>query len=188
MTIALRLMTIGVLCVCGSAVFAQSVDAPSVMVDAPPAQSAEAPPVRAPDNNLPANWPAATVLLAPSEPKPDGGETVYSWVGGAGMVEASRQTTDGIGKPLPEAPGRNGTVGPCRDAAWNDAAPLGARDVEASSAGPQTRERNGDVSAPVHLRLTYADPLKYEVKEGVVNCKVDRNGVVVGGTEEVAPK
>lgn len=139
---------------------------------------------RTPDNNPPANWPAATIVLAPSPPAPDGSETVWSWVSGAGMVEASRRTTAGIGKPLPAVAGPNKVVEPCRLAAWGDAAKLGARDIEAASAGTPRKDRWGRVTAPVNVRVTYRGLFIYEVREGVMSCTIDKNGEVVGAGQE----
>lgn len=132
-----------------------------------------------PDNNPPANWSAPARLSPfPTTPAQDG-EVVWAWVPGAGMVQATRQTMMGIGRPLQAGPGPNRTVEPCRKAAWAEGAKLGARGVEAVSAGRQRVNRSGHAAAPVLMRMTYAGLMSYEVRDAVMTCTIDRTGRVI---------
>lgn len=157
--------------------------APALFPAATVAQDAGASSVRAPDNNPPSGWARPMVLIAPSPPAADGSDLVWSWVAGAGIVEATRRTTSGIGASLPAAASAaNKAVEACRRAAWGDAAQLGARHIEAAPAGQAKKDRWGRISAPVHMRITYSRLLLWEIREGVMTCTIDKNGRVVSAT------
>ena len=79
------------------------------------------------------------------------------------------------------APGPNRTVAPCREAAWAEAAKLGARNIEAVSAGPAQLNKKGQFVGRVRMRIMYQKLLGYEVREATMTCVVDRAGKVVGG-------
>ena len=59
------------------------------------------------------------------------------------------------------------------------AAPLGATRVEAASAGPQKRLRDGSVMAPVEMRILYSRLFEYEVRQATLTCKIDPRGKIV---------
>jgi hypothetical protein len=61
----------------------------------------------------------------------------------------------------------------------SEATKLGAKEVEAISAGPDQRDRNGHYFAPVRMRITYDVPGGYEVRDATLTCVVDRQGKIV---------
>jgi len=84
-----------------------------------------------------------------------------------------------LGSPLETAPGRNRTVEACRAVAWGEAQKLGAREIEAVSAGPDRPNGKGGFVGPVRMRITYARPDGYEVRLADMTCVVDRSGRIV---------
>ena len=81
-------------------------------------------------------------------------------------------------QPLAPAPGRNDFVEACRAMVEKAAQEQGAARVEAVSAGPQRRTRDGFV-APVQFRILYPDFLRSQVRQSRLNCKTDREGKVI---------
>ena len=75
--------------------------------------------------------------------------------------------------------GPNRTVEACRQAVWAQAAPLGAREIEAVSAGPDQLNDEGQVVGPVRTWITYERPSGYEVREATLTCVVDLEGKFV---------
>jgi hypothetical protein len=71
-------------------------------------------------------------------------------------------------------------VAACREAVQAEAGKLGARSVEAVSAGPEQRNLHGQTVGPVPVRITYERVGGYEVREATMRCVVDRSGKVVG--------
>lgn len=108
-----------------------------------------------------------------------GEETVLVYVPRTGYVKGTRQAVASIGKPLEAAPGRNRTVEACQNVVRGEATKIGAREVEAVSAGPDRRDASGRYSAPVRMRITYAQPGGFEVREALMTCIVDRQGKIV---------
>jgi hypothetical protein len=80
--------------------------------------------------------------------------------------------------PLAPAPGRNDLVAACRAMVEKSAEAHGAERVEAVSAGPQRRVRDGTV-APVRFRIFYPGILRSQVRQAKLLCKADRAGNVV---------
>jgi hypothetical protein len=95
------------------------------------------------------------------------------WVRGAPEVVAS------IGTPLAAAAGPNRTVETCRSVVESEAQRIGAREVEAVSAGPHRRNGKGQYVAPVRMRITYTRPDGYEVRQATLTCIVDRRNKIV---------
>src|SRR5215218_293618 len=60
-----------------------------------------------------------------------------------GFVRGTRSALAGLGAPLEPASGPNNTIEACRAALRAEAGRLGAREVEAVSAGPEHRNRKG---------------------------------------------
>jgi hypothetical protein len=106
-------------------------------------------------------------------------ESVVVWVPQTGFVRGTRTTIAALGSPLQPAPGLNRTVEACRDRVQSEATKMGAQNVEAVSAGPQRRNEKGQIVGPVRMRVTYARPVGYEVREAVLTCVVDSKGKVV---------
>jgi hypothetical protein len=104
---------------------------------------------------------------------------VVVWVPQTGFVRGTRTTIAALGSPLQPAPGLNRTVEACRDRVQSEATKMGAQNVEAVSAGPQRRNEKGQIVGPVRMRITYARPVGYEVREAVLMCVVDSKGKVV---------
>ena len=97
----------------------------------------------------------------------------------AGEVRGTRAALATLGSPLETAPGRNRTVEACRAVAWGEAQKLGAREIEAVSAGPDWPNGKGGFVGPVRMRITYARPDGYEVRLADMTCVVDRSGRIV---------
>ena len=108
-----------------------------------------------------------------------GEQTIMSMVPGTGFVKGTYTALQTIGRPLPEVPGRNRTVDVCRATVQSEAVKVGAKEVEAVSAGPDKVDRKGEYFAPVLFRLTYDRPFAYEVREATMICVVDRKGGIV---------
>lgn len=106
-------------------------------------------------------------------------ETVPAFVPESGFVRATPQTMASIGKPLEPRPGPNFTVETCRDTVLSEAKKVGARDVEAVSAGAHHRDAKGNYVAPVLIRITYASLITYSVREATLTCIVDRDRKIV---------
>jgi len=65
----------------------------------------------------------------------------------------------------------------CRAAIMSAAKPLGAVGVHAVSAGP-LRQRRGELTAPIRVRIDYASQNGLEVRQAQVGCRVDKAGRV----------
>ena len=63
----------------------------------------------------------------------------------------------------------------CEQAIFSAAKPLGAVGVQAVSAGPVRRQRNG-LTAPLSVRINYAK----EVRQAKIGCRLDGEGTVIG--------
>jgi hypothetical protein len=119
--------------------------------------------------------------VATREPQAQDEEPVLAYYPQIGFVRGTRTVLSRLGTPLEAAPGPNRTVRACRAAVWREAAKLGARDIEAVSAGPERRNEKGQFVGPVRLRITYYKLLSgYEVREATLTCVVDPEGKLVG--------
>lgn len=110
-----------------------------------------------------------------------GERTIVARVNSYGKVRGTRTALRYIFAPLPKTSGHNGLVKACRTTVAKAARKLGAVQVNAASAGPERRTRDGSV-APVGFRLIYASASgreKYEVRQSVLTCKADRTGKIV---------
>ena len=126
-----------------------------------------------------AGWRMPT-QISPREASQAGGEeTVTVWVPQTGLVRGTRSAVAGLGTPLQPAPGRNRAVEACRKVVQAEAAKLGAREVEAVSAGPERRNDKGQFVGPVRVRITYARPSGTEVRTADMTCVVDAKGRIV---------
>lgn len=134
----------------------------------------------APDASSPATW-SAPLTLAPPFVIRDGqpNDMVLALVPGTGFVRATPTTMASIGRPLTAEPGENRTVEPCREALRPEAEKVGAQYIEAASAGPHRRDRQGHYIGAVRVRITYGQVGGYEVREATLTCVVDRSGTVV---------
>ena len=102
-----------------------------------------------------------------------------TYVPQTGQVRGTRAAIASLGSPLTPAPGRNRTVQACRDVAQAEAVKLGAREIEAVSAGADRRNNKGQFVGPVCMRITYARPTGYEVRLADMTCVVDAKGKIV---------
>jgi hypothetical protein len=75
--------------------------------------------------------------------------------------------------------GLNRTVEACRAAIWTKAVELGAREIEAVSAGPDQLNEKGQYVGPVRTWITYERPNGYEVREATLTCVTDPEGKFV---------
>ena len=71
----------------------------------------------------------------------------------------------------------NAVVRVCQQAIFSAAKPLGAVGVQAASAGPVRRQRNG-LTAPLSVQIDYGK----EVRQAKVGCRLDAKGRVIGVT------
>ena len=105
-------------------------------------------------------------------------ETVLADIPNYGFVRDTPANLATLMQPLAPAPGRNDFVEACRAMVEKAAQEQGAARVEAVSAGPQRRVRDGFV-APVQFRILYLGFLRSQVRQARLNCKADREGKVV---------
>ena len=142
-----------------------------------PALSQEAP--VAPDTSA-ATW-QMPWQIAPIGPvsAAAGEQTIMSMVPGTGLVKGTSIALQRIGQPLPAVPGRNRTVDTCRATVMSEAGKAGMKQVEAVSAGADKTDKKGDYFAPVRFRITYEQPMMYEVREATMICVVSRKGAIV---------
>ena len=107
-------------------------------------------------------------------------ETVLAYHPSLGFVRGTRRVIAGLGRPLEPAPGLNRTVAACRAAVQAEAVKLGAREVEAVSAGPAWTNKQGQVVGPVRVRISYDKGFgifgTHEVREAAVNCAMEPDG------------
>ena len=107
-----------------------------------------------------------------------GEKTYVAEVPNYGRVKGTTPALTYVNYPLTSLavkPGRNRTVEACRDVVASQAKPLGAVKVEAVSAGPDRRTRQG-YEGPVAFRVFYAKQGVTEVRQSLMTCKVDRAG------------
>lgn len=104
---------------------------------------------------------------------------VEAFVPETGRVRGTRAAIATIGQPLRPARGRNRTVNACRATVASEAAKLGAKEVEAASAGRERRTAARHYVAPVKFRITYKVGRKYDVRFTVLRCVVDRKGALL---------
>jgi hypothetical protein len=115
-----------------------------------------------------------------SASRASGQETVVAWVPQTGFVQGTRAAVARFGAPLRSAGGINRTVESCRAMVEAEAVKMGAKRVEAVSAGPQHRDAKGQIVGPVRVRILYARPLGYhELREATLTCVTDARGNVV---------
>jgi len=106
-------------------------------------------------------------------------QTVLAYIPNTGFVRGTREAVAAIGAPLEAAPGPNRTVEACREVVESEAAKIGAREVEAVSAGPHRRNRQGQYEGPVRMRIIYATSNGFEVRQATMTCIVDARGRIV---------
>lgn len=138
------------------------------------AQTAPAPDTSAATWQMP--WQISPISAASEA---TGEQIIMSFVPGTGFVRGTSAALASIGQPLSPVPGRNRTVETCRTTVWSEASKVGAKEIEAVSAGPDRQDRKGHYFAPVLMRLTYDRPMVYEVREAMLICVVDRRGGIV---------
>jgi hypothetical protein len=105
-------------------------------------------------------------------------ETVLAYIPPYDFVRDTPAALASLMYPLVPAPGRNDLVEACRAMVEKSAQEHGAARVEAVSAGPQRRVRDGHV-APAQFRILYPGFLRSQVRQARLTCKVDRKGKVV---------
>jgi hypothetical protein len=149
-------------------------------VPAPAPGTAQVPGDDAPEQELPCNALCRWMLGRPAEPPVPGaagpGEAALH-APGVGTFYGTREALAGLTSTLPEAPGPNRGVEPCRRYVEREARRMGAVQVEAASAGPERRAEVG-LAAPVRVRVLYGRPDGYEVREAALTCILDRRGRV----------
>ena len=105
-------------------------------------------------------------------------ETVLADIPPYGFVRDTPAALAALMQPLAPVPGRNDIVEACRAMVEKSAMENGAERVEAVSAGPQRRVRDGYV-APVQFRILYPGVLRSQVRQARLNCKANREGKVL---------
>jgi hypothetical protein len=83
-------------------------------------------------------------------------------------------------EPVPGTP--NAVVNVCRQAIVSAADALGAVNVRAVSAGTPRRERNGNLAAPIQVRIDYNRQGGVEVRQARITCRLDVAGRVIALT------
>ena len=105
-------------------------------------------------------------------------ETVLAYIPPYGFVRDTPSTLASLMYPLAPARGRNDLVEACRAMVEKSAQEHGAVRVEAVSAGPQRRVRDGYI-APVYFRILYPGFFRNQVRQARLTCKTDREGKMV---------
>jgi hypothetical protein len=105
--------------------------------------------------------------------------TSLAWVPQTGYVRGTPAALASLGRPLAVTPGPNRTVEACREVVESEATKIGAREVEAVSAGPHQRTAEGRYMGPVEMRITYPRPGGYEVRTARMTCVVDSKGKII---------
>lgn len=172
--VTLPLIALAALSTVGCAETVSSGAKPVVVAASAPAAPTSGPNSSAASWQMP--WQLSPVTTASVE---KGEETVQVYVPETGYVRGTRVAVASIGQPLRQVPGPNRTVDACRDVVRSEASKVGAKEVEAVSAGPQRRDRLGRFIAPVQMRITYARLGEYEVREARLMCIVDGRGKIV---------
>jgi hypothetical protein len=86
-----------------------------------------------------------------------------------------------VSRPLPFRPGTPvEIVSACRDTIIAAARPHGVLHVDAASAGLLEQGRNGEMVAPIDVRIVYAREGGSELKQSRVTCRLNAQGRVVG--------
>ena len=112
-------------------------------------------------------------VAPPSQEQP-----VLAYIPAYGWVRDTPAALAALNQPLTPAPGRNDLVEDCRVLVERSAGEQGAVRVEAVSAGPQRRLRDGYV-APVEFRIVYPRAFESEVRRAMLTCKANRAGNVL---------
>src|SRR5215218_2765714 len=105
-------------------------------------------------------------------------ETVPADIPHYGFVRDTPANLAALMHPLAPAPGRNDLVEACRAMVETSAESHGAARVEAASAGPQRRVRDGHMT-PVQFRILHPGFLRSQVRQAKLNCKANREGKVL---------
>ena len=108
------------------------------------------------------------------------GEQIYTaYIPELGRVRGTRTAISYARAPLNAPAGRNRTLEPCRSLIAKEAERDGAVRVEATSLGPDRRDRTGSVEGPVGVRIFYPASDGIQVRQAALTCKVDARGKVL---------
>jgi len=108
------------------------------------------------------------------------GEQIYTaYIPELGQVRGTRTAISYVRAPLNPPAGRNRTLEPCRTLLSKEAEKYGAVRVEATSLGPDRRDRNGSVEGPVGVRIFYPASGGLQVRQAALTCKIDSRGKVL---------
>lgn len=112
-------------------------------------------------------WQFAPVSYAPAN---SGEHIVSSDIPGTGYVTGTPEALASIGHDLPHDPRPNRTVATCQKAVAGEAAKQGAKEIDAASAGPEQITPDGNVKAPVLIRVVYPRARGYDVRVSTMTC------------------
>ncbi|MET0428832.1 MAG: hypothetical protein ABW026_10080 [Microvirga sp.] len=108
------------------------------------------------------------------------GEQIYTaYIPELGQVRGTRAAISYARAPLNAPAGRNRALEPCRNLIAKEAEKFGAVRVEATSLGPDRRDRSGSVEGPVGIRIFYPATGGVQVRQAALTCKVDARGKVL---------
>jgi hypothetical protein len=83
-------------------------------------------------------------------------------------------------EPLQAQPGTSAdTVRTCRNSVVRASRPYGAIRVDAASAGPIRRMRNGAFAAPIEVRVVYENEGRIQIRQSTATCHLNGSGEVV---------
>lgn len=98
---------------------------------------------------------------------------------GSGSLVDGRISRSAVLPSLSFTPGTSiDIVSACRQAVIAAARPHGVIRVDASSAGPTVAAANGDLAAPIEVRIVYARQGGNEIRQSRTNCRLDASGRV----------
>jgi hypothetical protein len=118
--------------------------------------------------------------LAPEEADPTGARRLLLYQPRFGSLWATAADLKRLQQPMVARPGTStDTVVACRDAIVRAAMPYGVVSVDAASAGPTRRMRDGGLAAPVEMRVIYSRSRGYEGRQATISCRMNAAGQVV---------
>jgi hypothetical protein len=108
-----------------------------------------------------------------------GEKTKRIYVEGTGYVRGTPAALASIGRHLEPAAGVNHTVEVCRGVVEGEADKLGAKQVEAVSAGPDHLNANGQWVGQVYFRINYQRAGGYEIRQATLTCIVGQDNKII---------
>jgi hypothetical protein len=118
--------------------------------------------------------------LAPEEADPTREPRLLLYQPRYGSLRATAADLKRLQRPMTARPGTSAsTVAACREAIVAAAMPYGVVSVDAASAGPTRRMRDGGLAAAIEMRVIYSRLGGYEGRQATISCRMNAAGQVV---------